>query len=98
MALHTNGMNGAATLIKASTKTASKATTWGGIPFIGYDILRRILSLMVALYQFLKDYLNHFGVLLTAIVIVLACSLRGEAITLQNVKYSCLFGFNFLAV
>lgn len=82
MAVHTDGMNGAVTFTKASTKPAAQSTAQEGVTFIGCDVVGKILSL----YQFLKDYLNHFGVLLTATVIVLACSLRGESITLQYNK------------
>ena len=80
MALRHSGMNGTATFTdhEASTKPASKSTALGGIAFTGCNVFAKLLSL----YRFLKDYLNHFGVLLTAIVIVLACSLRGELIIL----------------
>ena len=76
MALRHSGVNGTATFTKVSTKPASESATLGGIVFTGCDIFGKLLSL----YRFLKEYLNHFGVLLTAIVIVLACSLRGEPI------------------
>jgi hypothetical protein len=77
MALRHSGVNSAAAFIKASTKPASESTALGGIAFTRCDVFGKLLSL----YQFFKDYLNHFGVLSTAIVIVLACSLRGEPIT-----------------
>ena len=74
MALRHGGVNGTTTFTKASTKPVSKSTALGGIAFTGCDVFGKLLSL----YRFLKDYLNHFGVLLTAIVTVLACSLRGN--------------------
>ena len=76
MALRHSGVNGTATFTEASTKPVSESTALGGIAFTGCGVFGKILSL----YRFLKGYLNHFGILLTAIVIVLACSLRGKPI------------------
>lgn len=79
MALRQCGVNSAVTATKASAEPGSKSTPPGRIinAFTGCNVFEKVL----ALYQFLKDYLNHLGVLLTAIVIVLACSLRGEPVT-----------------
>jgi hypothetical protein len=68
--------SGGATFTEASTKPASESTALGGIAFTGCDVFGKLLSL----YRLLKGYLKHFGVLLTALVIILACSLRGELI------------------
>lgn len=80
MALRHSGVNSAATSTKVSTtKPASESTALEGVAFTHWDVFGKLLSLQ--LYRFFKDYLNHFGVLLTAIVIVLAYSLRGEVFT-----------------
>ena len=73
----------AATVTKASMESASKSTptaTGIGASVIGCYVFEKMLSL----YRWLKDYLNHFGVLLTAIVVILACSLKGKLNSYNN--------------
>ena len=65
-------------LSKTSTSPIPESTNFTyaqeGSAFVGFDVIRK----MLCWYQFFKNYLDHFGLLLTTIVVILACSLRGE--------------------
>ena len=75
-----SGMNGSGVTILTKTSTSpipeSSNFTYAqeGSAFVGFDVIRKMLSW----YQFFKNYLDHFGLLLTTIVVFLACSLRAE--------------------